>query len=214
MNQELKQYVETTIIPKYEMFDKAHNRTHVCTVIAESLILAKDYPLNTNMVYTIAAYHDLGLCKDRATHHLVSGEILENDKMLYRWFTEEEIRVMKERKNCRRGSVVFRASDHEPRSIYGKIVAEADRIIDPEITLRRTVQYGLKQNPAENTEWHYNRFLNHLLNKYAEGGYLKLWFEHTKNGEKLRELRSLINNREELRNVFNKIFEEETNLQI
>ena len=35
MNQELKQYVETTIIPKYEMFDKAHNRTHVCTVIAE-----------------------------------------------------------------------------------------------------------------------------------------------------------------------------------
>ena len=163
MNQELKQYVETTIIPKYEMFDKAHNRTHVCTVIAESLILAKDYPLNTNMVYTIAAYHDLGLCKDRATHHLVSGEILENDKMLYRWFT---------------------------------------------------VQYGLKQNPAENTEWHYNRFLNHLLNKYAEGGYLKLWFEHSKNGEKLRELRSLINNREELRNVFNKIFEEETNLQI
>ena len=54
MNKELKQYVETTIIPKYEMFDKAHNRTHVCTVITESLILAKDYPLNTNMVYTIA----------------------------------------------------------------------------------------------------------------------------------------------------------------
>ena len=209
MNQELKQYVETTIIPKYEMFDKAHNRTHVCTVIAESLILAKDYPLNTNMVYTIAAYHDLGLCKDRATHHLVSGEILENDKMLYRWFTEEEIRVMKEAVEDHRAS-----SDHEPRSIYGKIVAEADRIIDPEITLRRTVQYGLKQHPAENTEWHYNRFLNHLLNKYAEGGYLKLWFEHSKNGEKLRELRSLINNREELRNVFNKIFEEETNLQI
>lgn len=38
MNQELKQYVETTIIPKYEMFDKAHNRTHVCTVITESLL--------------------------------------------------------------------------------------------------------------------------------------------------------------------------------
>lgn len=44
MNQELKQYVETTIIPKYEMFDKAHNRTHVCTVIAESLITGKRLP--------------------------------------------------------------------------------------------------------------------------------------------------------------------------
>ncbi len=40
------------------------------------------------------------------------------------------------------------STDHEPRSLYGKIVAEADRIIDPDTTLRRTVQYGLKQNPA------------------------------------------------------------------
>lgn len=75
------------------------------------------------------------------------------------------------------------SSDHESRSIYGKIVAESDRIIDTEITLRRTVQYGLKQSPSGDKEWHYDRFLNHLLNKYAEGGYLKLWFEHSKNGE-------------------------------
>ena len=204
MNQELKQYVETTIIPKYEMFDKAHNRTHVCTVIAESLILAKDYPLNTNMVYTIAAYHDLGLCKDRATHHLVSGEILENDKMLYRWFTEEEIRVMKEAVEDHRAS-----TDHEPRSIYGKIVAEADRIIDPDITLRRTVQYGLKQNPAADKEWHYQRFHQHLMAKYAPGGYLKLWFPEGKNAEQLKKLQAIIADEGQLRQVFNRIFEEE-----
>ena len=204
MNQELKQYVETTIIPKYEMFDKAHNRTHVCTVIAESLILAKDYPLNTNMVYTIAAYHDLGLCKDRATHHLVSGEILENDKMLYRWFTEEEIRVMKEAVEDHRAS-----TDHEPRSIYGKIVAEADRIIAPDITLRRTVQYGLKQNPAADKEWHYQRFHQHLMAKYAPGGYLKLWFPEGKNAEQLKKLQAIIADEGRLRQVFNRIFEEE-----
>ena len=46
-----------------------------------------------------------------------------------------------------------RASNkHVPRSIYGKIVAEADRIIDPDITLRRTVQYGLSNYPELDKE--------------------------------------------------------------
>lgn len=206
MNQELKQYIETDIIPQYKMFDKAHNLVHVHTVITESLLLAKDYPINIDMVYTIAAYHDLGLFKDRATHHLISGSILEKDENLRKWFSTEEIKIMKEAVEDHRAS-----SDHEPRSIYGKIVAEADRIIDPEITLRRTVQYGLKQNPSGSKEWHYNRFLSHLLDKYAKGGYLKLWFEHSKNGEKLKELRLLIDNREELEKLFNKIFKEEKN---
>ncbi|WP_455586124.1 HD domain-containing protein [Bacteroides sp.] len=206
MNQELKQYIETDIIPQYKMFDKAHNLAHVHTVITESLLLAKDYPINIDMVYTIAAYHDLGLSKDRATHHLISGSILEKDENLRKWFSTEEIKIMKEAVEDHRAS-----SDHEPRSIYGKIVAEADRIIDPEITLRRTVQYGLKQNPSGSKEWHYNRFLSHLLDKYAKGGYLKLWFEHSKNGEKLKELRLLIDNREELEKVFNRIFKEEKN---
>ncbi len=68
---------------------------HVNTVIAESLELAKGYPVDVDMVYTIAAYHDTGLCKDRATHHLVSGTILENDKILRQWFSTEEIQIMK-----------------------------------------------------------------------------------------------------------------------
>lgn len=55
MNQELKQYIEAEIIPQYKMFDKAHNLGHVETVIAESLELATDYSVNTDMVYTIAA---------------------------------------------------------------------------------------------------------------------------------------------------------------
>ena len=204
MNEQLKEYIETVIIPQYESFDKAHNLMHVNTVIAESLELAKGYPVDVDMVYTIAAYHDTGLCKDRATHHLVSGTILENDKILRQWFSTEEIQILKEA-----GEDHSASSIHEPRSIYGKIVAEADRVIDLEITLRRTVQYGLKQNPSGSKEWHYERFLNHLLSKYAEGGYLKLWFENSKNGERLKELRALINNRKQLRETFDRMFMEE-----
>ncbi len=52
---------------------------------------------------------------------------------------------------------------------------QADRIIDPEVTLRRTVQYGLSHYPEMDKEEQYARFRKHLTDKYAEGGYLKLW---------------------------------------
>lgn len=159
----LVHYIETEIIPRYQDFDKAHNLLHVQTVISESLALARQHPkVDERLVYTIAAYHDTGLCRDRATHHLVSGEILMADTALRQWFSEEEIQTMREAVEDHRAS-----TDHEPRSIYGRIVAEADRIIDSDITLRRTVQYGLKLNPTADEEWHYQRFHKHLMEKYA-----------------------------------------------
>lgn len=202
----LTTYIETEIIPRYNDFDKAHNLLHVQTVIEESLALARRHPeADERLVYTIAAYHDTGLCRDRATHHLVSGEILMADTVLRQWFSEEELILMKEAVEDHRAS-----TDHEPRSIYGRIVAEADRIIDPDITLRRTVQYGLKQNPEAGKEWHYRRFYKHLMEKYAPGGYLKLWFPDGKNAVRLKELQAIIADEKRLKEVFGQIYEEES----
>lgn len=197
-------YIETEIIPRYELFDKAHNLSHVRTVIEESLSLATKYDANESMAYTIAAYHDTGLCQDRATHHLISGTILKQDETLRQWFSEEEIDTMKEAVEDHRAS-----ADHEPRSIYGKIVAEADRVIDPVITLRRTVQYGLKQKPEAGEEWHYQRFHQHLMEKYAPGGYLKLWFPESENARRLKELQKIIADEKQLKNIFQQLFAEE-----
>ena len=197
-------YIETEIIPRYELFDKAHNLSHVRTVIEDSLSLATKYNVNESMAYTIAAYHDTGLCRDRATHHLISGTILKQDETLHQWFSEEEIDTMKEAVEDHRAS-----ADHEPRSIYGKIVAEADRVIDPVVTLRRTVQYGLKQKPEAGEEWHYQRFHQHLMEKYAPGGYLKLWFPESENAKRLKELQKIIADEKQLKNTFQQLFAEE-----
>lgn len=203
--EKLKSYIETEIIPRYNAFDKAHSLSHVQTVMDESMALCMLYSeTNPKMVFTIAAYHDLGLCKDRETHHLVSGEILLADERLKEWFTDEEILTMKEAVEDHRAS-----SKHTPRSIYGCIVAEADRQIDVDITLRRTVQYGLRQAPNASREWHYERFLQHLHEKYAPGGYLRLWIPASKNVERLRKLQAIIADEEELRCRFDVIFEEE-----
>lgn len=199
-------YVESDIIPRYDSFDKAHNRQHVLTVISESLELAKNIDgIDLNMVYAIAAYHDTGLCRDRKTHHIVSGEIILADTTLRRWFSEEEIVMMKEAAEDHRAS-----ADHEPRSIYGRIVAEADRIIDTNTVLRRTVQFGLKHYPELGKEQQYERFVEHLNEKYAPGGYMKLWFPESKNALQLRKLQSVICNEEQLRSLFENIYQEET----
>lgn len=202
----LTAYIETEIIPRYEYFDKAHNLSHVQTVIEESLSLAEQHPeADERLVYVIAAYHDTGLCRDRATHHLVSGEILMADIHLRQWFSEEELLLMKEAVEDHRAS-----TDHEPRSIYGCIVAEADRIIDTDTTLRRTVQYGLKHSPEASIDWHYQRFYKHLMEKYAPGGYLKLWFPKSKNAERLKELQAIIADESRLKAIFEALFREET----
>ena len=201
----LCEHIRERIIPQYVNFDKAHQIDHVEKVIEESMKLALHYEVNSAMVYTIAAYHDLGLCEGREFHHIVSGKILFADETLWQWFTDDQMLQMKEAIEDHRAS-----NKQAPRSIYGKIVAEADRIIDPEITLRRTVQYGLSHYPEMDKEHQYERFRKHLADKYAEGGYLKLWIPQSDNAGRLAELRQLITNEERIRRVFDQLYEEES----
>lgn len=201
----LCEHIRERIIPQYVNFDKAHRIDHVEKVIEESMKLALHYEANSAMVYTIAAYHDLGLCEGREFHHIVSGKILFADETLWQWFTDDQMLQMKEAIEDHRAS-----NKQAPRSIYGKIVAEADRIIDPEITLRRTVQYGLSHYPEMDKEHQYERFRKHLADKYAEGGYLKLWIPQSDNAGRLAELRQLITNEERIRRVFDQLYEEES----
>ena len=205
MNKELQTYIEQEILPRYDHFDSAHRRDHAELVMRESVRLAALHGAREELSYTIAAYHDTGLVEGRELHHIHSGRIIRADQRLREWFTEEEIALMAEAAEDHRAS-----SDRAPRTIYGQIVAEADRTIDPLTILKRTVQYGLTHYPAYDRKEHYRRFLEHLLEKYAEGGYLRLWIPDPEKEARLQELRDLIRNREELRATFDEIFNQET----
>ena len=200
----LQAYIESAILPRYKDFDPAHRTDHALQVIAESLKLAKHYDVDERMVYTIAAYHDIGLCEGRERHHLVSGRMLRSDEHLREWFTEEEIVTMAQAVEDHRASL-----NHAPRSIYGRIVAEADRLIEPMTVLLRTVQYGLSHYPELSKEQHYQRYCEHLQEKYAEGGYLKLWIPESDNAARLAELRALIADEARKREAFEQIYVEE-----
>lgn len=207
LDDSLKNYIETSILPLYDDFDAAHRRDHVDMVIEQSMAIAQNLDVNEDMVYAIAAYHDTGLTADRKTHHLVSGQIVREDAWLSDWFSDDEIETIAQACEDHRAS-----SDHEPRSIYGKIVAEADRFIDPDNIILRTVQYGLANYPDLDKEGHWQRTLNHLHEKYAEGGYLRLWFENSPNVARLNALREIIKDELLLRSKFDYLYDALTNL--
>ena len=203
---DLVEFIETQILPRYAAFDRAHNMEHVTRVIRSSLELVKTTGADVNMAYTIAAYHDLGMIGHRADHHIRGGKILATDARLKKWFSPEQIKIMKEAVEDHRAS-----ASRAPRSIYGKIVAEADRDIDTETVVRRTVQFGLSNYPEMDKEGHWKRFKEHMDNKYSASGYIRLWIPNSPNERKLNELRNLIAQPKQLREAFERLFAEETN---
>ena len=98
------------------------------------------------------------------------------------------------------------SASHAPRSLYGKIVAEADRDLDPESVFRRTIQFGLSHYPEKSKEEHWKRFVDHMHEKYAVGGYIKLWLPNSPNAEKLQQIRSTIANQASLREAFDRLY--------
>ena len=153
------------------------------------------------MAYVIAAYHDLGLEGPRAVHHLTSGKILAADSRLQRWFTKDQLKIMKEAVEDHRAS-----TSHTPRSLYGKIVAEADRDLEPSIVFRRTIEYGIDHYPEKSKEEQWQRFLSHINNKYSSHGYIRLWLPNSPNEQNLKKIRELISSPQLLREEFERIY--------
>lgn len=201
---ELVAYVEREILPRYDHFDPAHRRDHALMVIRQSMEIASHLEVDNNMVYAIAAYHDTGLCEGREVHHEVSARIIKADQQLRKWFSEEQILTMADAAEDHRAS-----AKRPPRTIYGRIVAEADRFIEPETIIQRTVQYGLEHYPELDKDGHYERTLAHLHEKYGRNGYLKLWFTESPNAQRLEQLRQMMEDDAVLRKIFERCFEEE-----
>lgn len=204
VNLDIMSFVEQQILPRYNAFGRSHGLGHVQRVIKSSLQLASMIGADLNMSYVIAAYHDLGMEGPRAIHHITSGKILLADVRLRKWFSAEQIKIMKEAVEDHRAS-----ASREPRSIYGKIVAEADRDLEPEVVFTRAILFGIEHNPELNKEGQWARFNHHMEEKYSTNGYMRLWIPGSPNEKKLREVRETIANKAQLREVFDKIYEKE-----
>lgn len=203
INPEIKKYIYEEIVPRYREFDDAHKEDHALTVIAQAMHLLEGrevwvasqectdplwlISVDKNMLLAAAACHDLGLTNGRDNHHMDSGAIIRNDSRLAQWFTSEQIETIAQAAEDHRAS-----GKGAPRSIYGMIVAEADRVIDGETIIRRTIQFGFKHYPDLDREGHIARAIAHLREKYGRGGYLRLWIPWSENAVRLNALQDII----------------------
>ena len=204
IREDIVRYVFDEIVSRYAGFDPAHRENHALTVIEQAMELMDrreswlerqpaeiaaiwSDEINREVLFTAAACHDLGLVNGRDNHHTDSGIIIRNDSRLKKWFTEEQIEQIAQAAEDHRAS-----GKSAPRSIYGKIVAEADRVIDGETIILRTVQFGFTHYPGLDREGHIERAVAHLKEKYGRGGYLKLWIPWSDNAARLNALQNTI----------------------
>lgn len=193
MNQELVEYIENEIFPLYHRNDEGHGINHIKTVIKKSLELAKNRDVNLDMVYTIAAYHDIGLFIDRKTHEIRSAEIFMEDQKIKEWFTAEERTIMKEAIEDHRAS-----SDHKPRSIYGMIVSTADRTITSIDNMIERTYFAIKRKKIDLSEKEQiEAIYQHLTEKFGENGYAKIYLEDQEYENAIHQLRKALLNKEE-----------------
>lgn len=213
---DLEKYLHEDIVPRYSSFDMAHREDHALTVIGQVMKLLDTMPeefiigerlvrrqdIDRNILLTAAACHDLGLVNGRERHHLDSGEIIRSDGNLRKWFSEEAIETIAQAAEDHRAS-----GKSAPRSIYGMLVAEADRVIEGETIIRRTLQYGLEHYPTLDRPGHIERAIDHLHEKYGRGGYLKLWIPWSDNAVRLSELQDLMEDPEGIRSEIGRILD-------
>ena len=209
MNKELKEYIESNVFPEYSKNESGHGLGHIKYVIDRSFELVKENNLDVNLdiVYTVAAYHDIGHHIDSKTHEIISADIMSKDKNLSKFFNKEELKIIKEAIEDHRAS-----SKDEPRTIYGKIVSSADRNNTIEDCLRRTYTYGLKLNPDATDEELFLRAHDVLSKKFGEGGYAKFYFKDKQYEKFLKDIRKLLKDKDKYintqRDYINKLKEE------
>lgn len=193
INKELKKYIEESVFPEYCKNEKAHSIEHIKYVINRSFEIVKNNKLKAdmNIVYVVAAYHDIGHYINPKKHEIISAEIMSKDKNLHSFFNDEELSLIKEAIEDHRAS-----SDHEPRNIYGKIVSTADRNNTVEDCLWRSYSYGKRLEPNATDEELFERAYEHLKLKFGENGYAKFYFKDKQYENFLKELRELLKDKQ------------------
>lgn len=194
---ELIRYIEQIVNYHYNLNDKGHGVEHAKYVINRSFKFACQVEsINLEMVYVIAAYHDVAHHIDAKNHETISAKMLREDKNLKVFFTDEQIKIMSEAVEDHRSSM-----ETEPRSIYGKIVSSADRNISVEVTLKRCYSYNRRHFPELKEEDVIEECRKFLLKKFGINGYArsKMFFEDNEYKKYLNDITDLASNSEKFR---------------
>lgn len=200
VNPELKKYIETQIFPLYELNGESHGINHIQDVIRRTFEIVTEYmeseeyknsniALNPNILYIVAAYHDIGDHIDRKKHHIISGEIMCIDSNLDEFISVKEKQIAKEAIEDHRASL-----DKHPRSIYGRIILTADRNNELDVFFMRRIMYCLEKHPEYSVEEVQEEVYTSANKKFGKEGYAidKDYMPSQKLSEYLKTIKELL----------------------
>lgn len=203
LNQELRKYVENNILPLYDKNENGHKIDHINYVINRCFELCNNLNVDINMLYVVAAYHDIGYHIDYKNHEKVSAKVMYGDKELKKFFDEKQLMIMKEAIEDHRASL-----NKEPRNIYGKLVSSADRNINVDESLKRIYYYSIEHFNELDEDKAIEECYQHALMKFGKNGYINFFFEDEKYKNYLKELNYLLNDKEKFIERLRKIISE------
>ncbi|MBQ9792810.1 MAG: HD domain-containing protein [Clostridia bacterium] len=211
MRKELRLFINKEIKPLYKAFDKAHNLSHYKFVTNNCLEYSKElikqgFDINLEIAFVVGAYHDVGIIFGRENHAKNSGEYVRKDKKLKTFFDEETIETI--------AQAVEDHSSHlsyEPRNIYGKIVADADRNNSVYLVFSRPIKYSLKYEKNLTKQENLERVYNFVNEKFGRNGYVKYWLKLPQTTQAQNEVWQLLDNKELCLSYISGIYDEVVN---
>lgn len=210
MDKELKKYILENIKEKYKTFDKGHNVSHFnfvtknCVNYGKQLI-EKGVDIDLDIAYIVGAYHDVGILKGRENHALSSGEIVRKDEVLAKFYSPEIVETIAQAVEDHSSHLTY-----EPRSIYGKIVADADRNNTMYLVFSRPIKYALKNEPTTTRQEHIEKVYNFVNQKFGRNGYVKYWLDIPDTTKEQQKIWQLLDNKELCLQYISGLFDEIT----
>lgn len=199
VNLELKDYIEKNIFPQYDKNDKGHGIIHILEVIRRSFELNENLGLNLdkNMIYTIAACHDLGKYINSDIHEKIAADIFIKDEKFKAFFSDEQRTIIKEAIEDHRSS-----NKDLPRTKYGELISSADRNTRIEIVFIRSFFVAHERTPDMNIEDYLDFTHKRLTKRYSMEEHENMFLEDDVYKDFLRDMRLLLKDETEFKNKY------------
>ena len=68
--------------------------------------------------------------------------------------------------------------------------------------------FGLENYPEKNEEEQWQRFYEHIKEKYGRSGYIRLWIPNSPNAKKLEYIREILTQPTKLKIIFDKLYKD------
>ncbi len=204
LNRDIIFYLQNKIVPSYRKNDKAHDLDHLHCVLKRSFSLAKQFgeSLDYNIICILAVFHDSKYHISMENHEKLAGEVLQGDKFLAIYYSEQE-RFKIKKILVEHDSKV----DNKAISIYAKILRTADCTDSLNVVLKRLYEFRKAYFSEMSTNEKIEDSYKYMRVLYGKNGLdiNKHYFFEPKFDKMLKKAQFLISDKKQFVSLFKKI---------